>query len=161
MVKDYRGIDLASMQEIYKLEKFIEEICDYHNINNEYFGNILLASTEAVNILFALSPGETSKPLSVNFEKTIKGFLFKIAFKGFNSDLNEDQLLLVGNRKKKLAKELYIVNALADEIEISYNGDSIRLTFYVSSMNYEKSLERIKELKDYWNKKSIEVKRGN
>jgi len=25
--------------------------------------------------------------------------------------------------------------------------------FYVSSMNYEKSLQRITELKEYWNKK--------
>ena len=46
-----------------------------------------------------------------------------------------------------------IIKALTDEITISVNAKSITLVFYVSSMNYEKSLYRINQLKDYWVKK--------
>ena len=52
-----------------------------------------------------------------------------------------------------------IIKALTDEITISVNAKSIVLVFYVSSMNYEKSLQRINELKEYWNKKDLLIHR--
>ena len=73
MKRDYREISVNGRKEVYKLERFIEEICDFHNINNEYFGNILLASTEAANILISVSEKETAAKLIITFENTIKG----------------------------------------------------------------------------------------
>ena len=36
-------------ENISSVERFVEEICDYYNINDTYFGNILIALTEAFN----------------------------------------------------------------------------------------------------------------
>jgi len=160
MKKDYREIAISGKSELYKLERFVEEICDFHNINNEYFGNILLASTEAANILISISKEKKEAILIVTFEKTIKGFTFKLKF-SHPDIINDDCSLEQEIRKHKLSKEIYIIRALADEVTISVRGEAITLTFYVSSMNYEKSLARINTLKEYWIKKSAIVNKGN
>ena len=157
MKRDYREISVKGKKELYKLERFIEEICDFHNINNEYFGNILLASTEAANILISVSNKETATGLAVTFEKTMKGFTFKLKFLEQSILIEQENYLEQEIRKHKLAKEIYIVKALADEVTISVKGESITLTFYVSSMNYEKSLQRINRLKEYWVQKTSTV----
>lgn len=161
MKKDYRELSLDGKKELYKLERFIEEICDYHNINNEYFGNILLASTEAANILLSLTGDVGPARLEIRFEKTVKGFTFKLKFSGDDFSDNDEKFLEKEIRKHKLAKEIFIVKALADEVTISVKGESISLTFYVSSMNYEKSLTRITKLKEYWVKSTEAIKKGN
>jgi len=138
MKNDYREIAVNGKKELYKIERFVEEICDYHNINNEYFGNILLASTEAANILISVSgvKGETS--LIVTFEKNQQGFYVQIRFVGQDISNEQEHFLEQEIRKHKLTKEIFIVKALADEVTISVKGESITLTFYVSSINYEK-----------------------
>jgi len=161
MKKDYREISINGKKELFKLERFIEEICDYHNINNEYFGNILLASTEAANILISVSEERKKANLMISFEKTVKGFTFKLKFNGEDISREQENFLEQEIRKHKLAKEIFIIKALADEVTISVKGESITLTFYVSSMNYEKSLLRINKLKEYWIKKAAMVNKGN
>jgi hypothetical protein len=158
MKQDYRELVITGVKEISKLERFVEEICDYYNINNEYFGNILLATTEAAGILFSLNDAIADGTISISFDRNPKGLIFKIKL-GSNStreDESED-ILEQEIRKHKLARDIFIIKALTDEITISVNAKSIILVFYVSSMNYEKSLLRINQLKEYWTKK-VDVK---
>lgn len=158
MNKDYRELLITGEGETVKLERFIEEICDFYNINNEYFGNILLATTEAVEILFSINNEEKNKKISIQFDRNAKGLVFKIKIKidGDESEHEED-ILDQEIRKHKLAKDIFIIKSLTDEITISVNAKSIILVFYVSSMNYEKSLFRINKLKEYWHT-AIDVK---
>jgi hypothetical protein len=152
MNKDYRTLVVNGSKEMFKLERFVEEICDYYNINNEYFGNILLATTEAAGILMSIHEKDESNALTVSFDRNQKGLVFKIKMEGQNSIEGED-ILDKEIRKHKLSKEIFIIKALTDEITISVDAKSIVLVFYVSSMNYEKSLYRINKLKEYWNTK--------
>jgi len=161
MRKDLRKISISGTKEINKLERFIEEICDYYNINNEYFGNILLATTESANILLALDDNPNKGKISIGFERTPKGLVFHI--KLTNPEINsekEKDFLDNEIRKHKLSKEIFIIRSLTDEITISIDGKSIRLVFYVSSINYEKSLQRINKLKEYFSKE-VSVKQKN
>ena len=34
-----------------RVEKFIEEVCDYYNIGDEYFANVMLGTSEAVRLM--------------------------------------------------------------------------------------------------------------
>ncbi len=155
MKRDYRELMLTGRKELYRLERFVEEICDYYNINNEYFGNILLATTEATEILFSLSDGTVEPAVNIIFDRNPRGLVFKIRMGRNDEALPDSEDLLDREiRKHKLAKDIFIVKSLADEITISVNARSIVLVFYVSSMNYEKSLRRIEELKTYWNKEA-------
>lgn len=154
MKQDYRELVITGVKEISKLERFVEEICDYYNINNEYFGNILLATTEAAGILFSLNEAVDEGQISISFDRNPKGLIFKIKLGNSNSKDDESEDILEREiRKHKLARDIFIIKALTDEITISVNAKSIILVFYVSSMNYEKSLQRINQLKEYWHKK--------
>lgn len=155
MKNEYREMIIQGKQEFNRLERFVEEICDYYNINNEYFGNILLATTEAADILITLGQETENEALSIRFDRNKKGLIFRIRIgnQGNSEEVSED-LLETEIRRHRLSKEIYIVRALADEITISLSGKSVVLVFYVSSMNYEKSLYRIDKLKDYWNVKA-------
>ena len=160
MKNEYRNIIITGNQELNKLERFIEEICDYYNINNEYFGNILLATTEAAGILLALSEDPVKRELSVNFDRSSKGLLFTIKIE-WEDGVAEEDILDREIKKHNLSRDIYIVKALTDEISISVNGKKIVLVFYISSMNYEKSLLRISKLKDYWNKIETSISKKN
>ncbi|HPT08899.1 MAG TPA: hypothetical protein PL087_00665 [Bacteroidales bacterium] len=158
MKKDYRELIIAGPKELSGIERFVEEICDYYNVNNEYFGNILLATMEAAEILYSLIDNKIGEGLKVTFDHTPKGLLFKLKILREEENFPEDELDKA-IRKHKLSKDIYIIKALADEVTISVNARSIILIFYVTSMNYEKSLERINQLKAYWSK-TIKVPTG-
>jgi hypothetical protein len=160
MKRDFRELVITGKKEITKLERFVEEICDYYNINNEYFGNILLATTEAAGILFSLNEAEKVGEMTISFDRMSKGMVFKVKLGNSPGTYPENEDILDREiRKHKLSRDIFIIKALTDEITISVNAKSIVLVFYVSSMNYEKSLLRINELKEYWNKKDIVIHR--
>jgi hypothetical protein len=162
MKNDYREISITGKGEINRLERFVEEICDYYNINNEYFGNILLATTEAADILITLDDHTPETRLCISFDRNSKGLVFKIKlFEGQEVLPDSEDLLDREIRKHRLAKDIFIIKALADEITISVNAKQIVLVFYVSSMNYEKSLYRINKLKDYWSKQETFIHKKN
>lgn len=162
MKKDYRELTICGKMEIPKLERFVEEICDYYNINSEYFGNILLATTEAAGILFSLNDEHKADRILISFDRNPKGLIFKIKLGNQEEGIKEIEDNLDREiRKHKLSKEIFIVKALADEITISINARSIILVFYVTSMNYEKSLQRINQLKEYWCKRVTITSKNN
>ena len=154
MKQDLRELVITGHKEIAKLERFVEEICEYYNINNDYFGNILLATTEAADILFSLNDSLDGEKIAISFDRNSKGLIFKIKLeKGIHNESEPEDIIDREIRRHKLSKDIFIIKALTDEITISVNAKSIILVFYVSSMNYEKSLYRINQLKDYWVKK--------
>jgi hypothetical protein len=158
MSRDIRELVITGKGDLSKLERFVEEICDYYNINNEYFGNILLATTEAAGILFSINEPEEETLLAIRFDRSSKGLIFNIRLGRDETDeIATEDVLDREIRKHKLARDIYIVKALADEITIAVNARSITMVFYVSSMNYEKSLNRIKELKEYWIRKDMVI----
>jgi len=160
MKRDFRSIFITGKKEINKLERFVEEICDYYNINNEYLGNILLATTEAADILFSINDSSEVGVIEIQFDRNPKGFVFRIKLCTDVSNVSENEEILDKEiRKHKLSRDIFIIKALTDEISISVNAKSIILVFYISSMNYEKSLQRINELKEYWSKKKIMIHR--
>ena len=151
MKRDFRELAITGKEEISKLERFVEEICDYYNINNEYFGNVLLATTEAAAILFSLSDSPDNSEVLISFGRNNRELVFKIRLGNLeNSAEDSEDILDREIRKHKLSRDIYIIKALTDEITISVNARTIILVFYVSSINYEKSLQRINELNDYW-----------
>jgi len=48
----------SSGKNLYKVEGFIEDVCDYFNVFNVYFGNILVATSEFYSFVGFLFPGK-------------------------------------------------------------------------------------------------------
>jgi len=147
-----RSLKLNSIiTEIHKLEKFVEEICDEHNINNTYFGNILLTLTEAFeNAIFNGNGSDPTNKVSSTIETTPKGLLFEVHDEGKGFDfLNiPDATDVVGNPDKK-GTGIFMIKALADEINFIDKGRGIQILFYIASINQQIAVDRIQSLQDF------------
>ncbi len=147
-----RSLKVKSViSEVHKLEKFVEELCDEYNINNSYFGNILLSLTEAFeNAIFHGNGSDASKIVSISFESRPKGLLFQVQDegKGFDYQNVPDATDVEGNPDKK-GSGLFMIRALADEVNFIDKGRCIQILFYISSINQQIAIDRIQSLQDF------------
>ncbi|MEI6122347.1 MAG: ATP-binding protein [Bacteroidota bacterium] len=141
----------SDLQEINEVEKFIEDICDYYNINNSYFGNIIVAITEAVeNAIIHGNHSDASKKINVSFDSSKKGISFTIEDEGngFNVNSIKDPTDVESNPDKK-GTGIFLMKALADEVIFSENGRKIQLIFNITSINQEVYMNRKKNVDEY------------
>lgn len=147
-----RSLNLKSVSsEIHRLEKFTEELCDAYNINNSYFGNILVALTEAFeNAMIHGNKNDPSRHIHVSFESRPKGFLFEVRDEGQGFDfLNiPDATDVEGNPEGK-GTGLFLIRSLADEVSFADHGRCIRMLFSIASINQQLSVDRRNLLNDF------------
>ena len=144
---------LPSLPEnIHQVEKFIEDICDEYNINNTYFGNILVALTEAVENAMRHGNGNNpEKNVQIIFSLKPEGlsFLVKDEGEGFNINLIPDPTDLNTDPKELKGRGIFLIRTLADEISYTDNGKSLEIIFKISSIDSEIAIDRINRLKKY------------
>lgn len=149
-----RSLKLNSVPtEIHEVERFVEEICDESNINNSYFGNILVAVTEAFeNAMIHGNESNPQRQVIISFENVPKGLSFEVKNegKGFDIALIPDAADVEGNPEKK-GTGLFLIKSLADEVIYSDNGRCIQMLFYISSINQQIADERRNKLKAFKN----------
>ncbi len=161
MVKKERFLKIAINDEgIHEVEKFIEEICDDFNIFNSYFGNIMLAVLEACENAF----------INIDYEETVLDIQFwseknKLIFsiKGNNEVYlkkeyvkkleNSDELNFENDNESYL-----IMKMLADELVYDEKDKSLRIIFYISSINHNLTMNREKILLEYFEKVKKKIK---
>ncbi len=146
MKKNIGEISIQETQDLCKLEKYIEEVLDYHNIPDEYFGNIMLAISQSAELI--LKKRTAHKPLKIDVHKTKKGLLCEIRNEGSGKEHAMDELDLAIERQNIL-RETFIIRSLADTTELKDGGDTLVLHFSVTGINYERSLKRMDQLKNY------------
>lgn len=155
MIKEAKQIEVPlAINQVHAVEAFVENICDHYNINNAYFGHIMYTVTE----LFCMATGlnadqQESVRISFTSDKTGLKFLFTYGdlfldiAAGFS--VTEDDLLehpeLEGSDLGFLA-----IKMLSDEINVQSERASIELVFYVSSINKNLTMKRIKALDMYY-----------
>jgi serine/threonine-protein kinase RsbW len=147
-----RTLKLKSLpSQIHLIERFVEDICDENNINNTYFGNILVAVTEAFeNAVFHGNRNQAAKEITLGFETREKGLMFEVKDQGegFNIDLVPDATDVENNPDKK-GSGIFLIKSLADEVRHLDEGRCIQMLFYVSSINQQMAESRMKKLKEF------------
>ncbi len=131
---------------IHLVERFVENLCDYYNINSTYFGNILTAVTEAVeNAIYHGNKNDKAKKIFLKFDVSPDGFSFKIKDqgKGFNIDAVPDPTDDNADFSETEGRGLFIIKSLADEVLFHDNGSCIELVFKIASITKQMSDERI------------------
>ena len=144
----------SSMGNIHQVERFVEGICDEFNINNTYFGNILVALTEAVeNAIKHGNKNNNSKAVTIVFSSKPDGFSFLISDEGNGFDLNQipDPTDPNTDPEEQKGRGIFLMRNLADEI--NFNGNNVELIFKISSINKEMSKMRIKQLQQFFGSK--------
>ena len=104
-------------ENISLIERFVEEICDYYNVNDTYFGNILIALTEAFsNSLIHGNLNDPSKKINVVFESKPKGLSFTIKDEGqgFDPESVPDPLDLEISADTTEGRGLFLIRALSE-----------------------------------------------
>jgi len=119
-------------QNLRLVEKLIDDVCQIYNVNQDCYGNILIAVTEAVNN--AISHGNNNNPskkVSIGFESDEKQLTFKIEDEGPGFDYqNLPDPTDPANLEKINGRGVFLMKNLADKIEFQNNGKQVSLSFY-------------------------------
>jgi serine/threonine-protein kinase RsbW len=145
----------SDINEIHEVERFVENICDYYNINSTYFGNIIVAVSEAVeNSILHGNKHNPTKAVYIGFETNKKGIVFTIEDEGdgFKFDDIPDPTDIECNPEKR-GTGIFLIKTLADEAIFLNNGRKIQLQFNITSINREVLSRRLKHVDDYFNVK--------
>lgn len=151
------------MSNIHKLEKFIEDICDDYNINNTYFGTILVAVAEAVeNSIIHGNKYNEKKQIKITFSSDDKGLCFMVEDEGEGFDITKipDATDTVNNPEKK-GTGIFIIKSLADDIEFRDYGKKVIMKFHISSINQQIASKRENLLNQYFKVDMKEKERKN
>ncbi len=147
-------------ENISSIERFVEEICDYYNINDTYFGNILIALTEAFrNALIHGNENDESRKIQVVFESKPKGLSFSVTDEGsgFDPDVVPDPLDLEIDASTQTGRGLFLIRSLSDKVEIINEGRSIEMFFRISGIGHEAMKKRISHFNEYFQTKKQKV----
>ena len=147
-------------ENISSIERFVEEICDYYNINDTYFGNILISLTEAFNnALIHGNNNDESRMVQVVFESKPKGLSFTVSDEGagYNPDEVPDPLDLEIDASTQSGRGLFLIRSLSDKVELSNGGSTIEMFFRISGIGHEAMKKRMTHFNEYFHTKKQKV----
>lgn len=129
------SLQIPSLPENIRIvESFIDNVKEQYDINDDIYGNILIAITEAVNN--AIIHGNQSNPKK-NVELTMQlldesiRFVVKDEGTGFDYHHIPDPVA-PENLDKIGGRGIFLIKHLADEVHFKDNGREIEMIFYVS-----------------------------
>lgn len=128
-------IELSStLESLSRIENFIDEVCEQYKFGEDYYGNILIALTEAVNN--AITHGnklDPHKKVNLNMETTTEDVEFTIKDEGSGFDFdNVPDPTLPENLEKIRGRGIFLMKSLADTVVFEENGAIIKLKFSIS-----------------------------
>ena len=142
---------IPSNENIHIIESFIEDICDYHNINDNYFANILMAVTEASKVVYR---NESDRNIIITFERNINGLSFEIS-----GELDWNELIINDNATMELdsdeGREIFMIWSMPDRVKISEDGKKILMTFSIENIDEGKENDRNKTMNYYFKEKKV------
>ena len=155
MISETLQLVLPSLPgSIHEVERFVEDICEEYNINNTYFGNILVAVTEAFdNAVLHGNNNDPSKNVTIDFASKPEGLSFTISDEGNGFDINQipdptttDINIDIEEIK---GRGIFLIKTLADEVRFPDNGKKVEILFKISSINSVLAIDRINQLKEF------------
>jgi serine/threonine-protein kinase RsbW len=130
------SIQVPSMVEnIRMIESFIDNAKDRFQLDDDIYGNIMIAVTEAVNnaIKHGNSNNKTKNVhLSLFLQDSMIKFIVKDEGEGFNYDDLPDPTA-PENLKKPGGRGIFLMKHLSDEVEFKDNGRIVELSFYMNA----------------------------
>jgi serine/threonine-protein kinase RsbW len=149
----YKEIRINSaLINLFKVEKFVEEICDAYYITNSYFGNILISVGEAVKNAIIHGNKEVEKKIvRICFRRIQNGLSFTIIDEGKGFDFHSvPNPVEIQNESANSANGIFLIRSLSDKVCYNLKGNQIEIEFHISSINQETTLNRINRLSQYF-----------
>jgi serine/threonine-protein kinase RsbW len=130
------SIQVPSMTEnIRMIESFIDNAKEKFHLDDDIYGNIMIAVTEAVNN--AIKHGNNNNKtknvhLSLSLDESMIKFVVKDEGQGFNYD-NLPDPTSPENLEKPGGRGIFLMKHLSDEVEFKENGSIVELSFYMNA----------------------------
>jgi serine/threonine-protein kinase RsbW len=104
------------------------------SLNEDYYGNILIAVTEAVNNAVVHGNGlEDSKKVKVQVNKEKERLMFVVEDQGTGFDFdNLPDPTAPENIEKPDGRGIFLMKNLSDEVEFENKGSKVCITFVVN-----------------------------
>lgn len=121
----------SKIENLALVEKLIDKVCDELKVNEDNYGNILIALTEAVNnAIMHGNKQDSTKSIHLKCENQDKNLLFVVEDEGdgFDFDNLPDPTDPV-NLEKPNGRGVFLMRNLADEVNFSNNGKRVELKF--------------------------------
>ena len=148
IINEIHDIEFESTQNnLHLVEKFIEELCDYFNVNNDYFGNIIIALTEAVNnAIIHGNNADSNKKVKVSFQAKNGNLSFTVKDEGRGFDFNNiPDPTDPSNENAEAGRGIFLIKTLADEVNFLENGSVVEINFKISSINNAVATNRLQQ----------------
>ncbi len=123
------------MENIRMIESFIDNAKEKFSLDDDIYGNIMIAVTEAVNNAIKHgNSGNRSKNvyLSLSLEDSLIKFVIKDEGTGFNYESLPDPTA-PENIEKPGGRGIFLMKHLSDEVEFKDNGRVVELSFYMNA----------------------------
>jgi serine/threonine-protein kinase RsbW len=123
------------LENIRMIESFIDNAKEKFELDDDIYGNIMIAVTEAVNN--AIKHGNSSNKsknvyLSLFLEDSLIKFIIKDEGTGFNYESLPDPTA-PENLEKPGGRGIFLMKHLSDEVEFKDNGRVVELSFYMNA----------------------------
>jgi serine/threonine-protein kinase RsbW len=136
VLSENQKLSISSRAEnIILVERMVEDVCDLFNIDEDYFGNILISITEAVNnAIYHGNKANPDKKIDIYFKAYPDHITFTIKDEGtgfnFNNLPDPTSAEMID---KPDGRGVFLMRNLADKITFEDNGSKAILEFKVNS----------------------------
>ncbi len=132
---DTINIEIPSLTENLRIvESFIDNVKERFNLNDDIYGNIMIAVTESVNN--AIHHGnrqDKSKNVSITLYLTDEQVTFSVIDQGNGFDYNNlPDPTSPDNVEKLGGRGIFLMKNLADEVHFNKEGREVELVFYIN-----------------------------
>lgn len=125
----------SKSENISLVENLVTTICEDYKIDEDYYGNILVALTEAVNnAILHGNHKDPEKTVDLTFEPKGDELAFKVQDEGTGFDYNNvPDPTSPENLEKPHGRGIFLMKNLADSVKFHDEGKTVELKFKLSA----------------------------
>jgi serine/threonine-protein kinase RsbW len=142
----------STEEEMYLVEQFVEQISDEYLLGDDYFGNLMVAVTEAVrNAVIHGNGGDPKKKVHIQLESGKNGLWITVMDEGAGFDF-EHYLAMdyISSPDMAARRGLFLIRSLADDVRFQEKGRIIRLLFRINGIDEHVVEHRQQSLYQYF-----------
>ena len=129
------NIDIPSLPENIRIvESFIDNVKDKYSLNDDLYGNVMIAVTESVtNAIAHGNKGDKGKNVSLTMILEESSIKFTVTDQGEGFDFNDlPDPTSPENIEKLGGRGIFLMKHLCDEVNFTQEGKSVEMIFYFS-----------------------------